>query len=233
MRTSSLQIAALAVALAAVSALVPGSAQAETFQVDAAIGSAYPTDRSYDALADTNHLGSGTFAASMTLESLLGLQGLRAYTQVDLTGLHTQRFGGDLAFQWHRSHFLLGADLGPNIGGFFRPFVRLTAGYARQRLEIDPVDQPGYSDLSHDVVTKNSLGFELFIPYQQEEAISIPEPFTFGITAETGYLLQTGASFESLGSERDDPWQRSGFDAGTLRTNAPFWDVGLFFRIDL
>jgi hypothetical protein len=227
-------LVAFAVALCALTVGLPDRADAGDLQIEAGVTTEYPGDSSYDALSENNVNPTGNIAVAYGLP----IQNLRVYGEFNATGADRNRFNGDYDFSWQRGMYLAGVDWGPTIGGFFRPFFRVTAGYARQNLQISPAEGDSFGKTAHDFATKNSLGVELFLPMgdgDDSSNLSISDNFSLGLSAQGGYLWHSKADYSGMtsGQNHDDDWQRSGVDVGTLNASGGFWNVGVFMRIGL
>ena len=225
---------AVAVALAAVTFAAPRPADAGDLQLGAGVTTAYPSASSFDALSDDNRHGSGGLSVAYSLP----IDHLRVYAELNSTGTERNRFDGDYHFNWQRGMYLAGVDWGPTFGGFFRPFFRVTAGYARHRLQVNPEYASNFGQTAHDFATKDSVGFELFLPMADPSnpdspSFAFSENFTIGLTAQAGYLWQTKSDYTQMTTDAGGDWQRSGIDLGRLDASGAFWDMGVFVRFGL
>lgn len=241
MNRQTLSIAATVLACIALSLAAPQTAHAGDLQLEGDISTEYPTDPSWDALNDNNINTSANLGVAYGLDDFVPLSGLRAVVQFSGTGMESHRFDGDYKFGWSRNLYLVGADWGPEIAGFMRPFARVSAGVARQHLEVTPNGSVQFQDSEVDFATKNSVGLELYIPFEKKgdsSSFGLSDMFTFGLSGQFGYLWQAPANFDGMRAPdgthgKDDPWSRTSVNLGELNTNSTFWDVGLFFRLRL
>lgn len=224
----------------------PTPAQAGELQLEIHGSGQHAYDHSFDPFGSgetPNVFGSANFGVGYTLDDLIGLDGLAIYGVVGREGLDRERFNADFNFGWRRMLYLAGVEYGYDIGGFFRPFARLTAGVAHQRLELTPPEEATLSESKVGFATRPSAGIELHTPYrnsspdESSSPLALADNFTLGLTLEAGYLWQTHADYDGLegpSSERgDDEWSRQGVDLGRLNANGWFWAVGAMMRIRL
>lgn len=223
--------------------LVAAPADAAEFQLEYHASGQHAYDPSFDAFGsgDTpNVFISHTVGIGYALDELVGFDGLLAYGAFSSSGAEQTRFDDDFTFGWRRTLFLAGAEYGYDVSPVFRPFARVTAGLARQRVRIDA---PGGSPLSEarlDFVTRNSAGLEFRTPYGDPDS-DVQSPFglpiSLGLTLEAGYTWQQNAQFDGLGASEGDAsdtqWSRSGADLGTLDTDGWFWAIGTMVRLRL
>lgn len=230
-RLKLLTLSLLATALVGSTFVAAEEAQASELALELRINTHYITDASFDALSDENSTVGAQLAIGYDL-SALGLPGLRSYLVYEGTGQTTSRFDRSLDLQWERANLMLAADYGPDLFGFFRPSVRLGAGYVTQFLMVSS-SGPDLFDRAHDFGAFGALGFEAYIPYSNTFS-----RVTFGLNGQYGYNWQTQASFDNLRAgddayDEEDPWERQSVDVGTLQTRGQFWNIGLVARIPL
>ena len=235
-------IAALALGLAS---LAPAPSAAAEFELEAHGAGQHAYDSSFDPLGSgetPNVFTAGTLGVGYGLEEHLGIDGLFAYAAIGRAGSQQTPFDGDFRLDWNRGLYLAGVEYGYEFGAV-RPFVRVTAGLARQRLRFSSTadDATAFSDVAVNFATRNSAGVALHTPYAASDpeatdpALALSENFNIGLTLESGYLWQPPARFDDLaGPDReDDPWQRTGVDLGELDASGWFWAIGAVVRMRL
>ena len=241
-RFSAYTFALLALGL---TALAPTPSAAAEFELEAHGAGQHAYDASFDPLGSgetPNVFTAGTLGVGYGLEEHLGIDGLFGYAAIGRAGSRQTQFDGDFSFDWNRGLYLAGVEYGYEFGAI-RPFVRVTAGLARQRLRFSSTagDTTTFSEVAVDFATRNSVGVALHTPYAASDpeasdpALALSEHFNIGLTLESGYLWQTPARFDGLtGPDRDeDPWQRTGVDLGELDASGWFWAIGAVVRMRL
>ncbi|MBA2664371.1 MAG: hypothetical protein H0U74_18930 [Bradymonadaceae bacterium] len=215
-------------------AQAPAVAHAGELIVEGRINTTFITDTSFDALSNENHVVGTWLGVGYDLGAYV-LPGFRAYVLLDSTGLSRERFNGALSMDWSRQVLMAAADYGPDLWGFFRPSVRVGAGWATQSLTLASAN-PSVHDRTHDLAATAALGFELYVPYTNDPAgPPLFNTITFGLGGHFGYMAQTTANFNDLRADDDayadsDPWQRAGSNFGELDIDGLYWNLGLVVR---
>lgn len=225
-------------AFATLGLATPTDAEAGEIHLELSSTTEYAPDPSFDALSDDNVNGAGVLSGAYSFDNLVPFGDLRAYFEFNGTGRDRRRFDGAFDLDWSRGMYLVGADWGPQLFEFTRPFIRVSAGYVRQQLRVSPSeDSPTFEQREHDFATKNAVGLELFIPYGEDStaSFSIPKEITVGLSGKFGHIWHTPAQFDDMraadgSTDADDSWSRSSVNLGELRSTGLFWDVGAFIR---
>ena len=196
------------------------TATAQDIRLDVKAGAQVTTHTSFDALSDTNTLGSRTIRASAGL-----VPGLRLVVDYgNDSNPEILRHGTAIRLTWVRHRFTAGAEYGPELWGFLRPFAGATFGYALGKLRLDTFDAL-YRDYSHDMIGEGYLGAETFLRLGGSDS-----PWVGTAGFRFGARGQTGATFDELAGqdrEEDDPWTRVNPQLGTLHPNGWYWDIGI------
>lgn len=220
---------------------VPRPAEAGELQLEGHGAGQHAYDPSFDPLGrgeTPNVFASGTIGVGYEIGDHVGLDGLFAYGALSREGSGQAPFDDAFEFGWRRGLYLVGAEYGYDFG-MVRPFVRVTAGLARQRLTMSSDGGTTFADVQTDFATRNSIGVAFHTPYAESDGSSsvfaISEHVSIGLTLESGYLWQVPADFDQLSapSAGDDGWTRSGIDLGTLDASGWFWAVGAAARLKL
>jgi hypothetical protein len=196
--------------------------------------SAHATDGSVDAITDEDQFTMVSLGVGWGFEQIL--PGLRGYATYTTGGVTNTRLGSELTWEWGRSLVLAEAEWGPTLFEFFRPWVRLGAGYALHSLRLDTQASPQIYDYAHDVAVKPSAGFDVFLPMSWSARAF---PFSVGLSTEFGYLFMTEATYDELRYENegfvpegeDDPFTRETPDLGNMNSNGFYWNIGLQARV--
>lgn len=196
-------------------------------------------DAGFDLIEADDYLTSVSLGAGYDLSAQIpGLSALFLYQISAADFDQGQRLGKAPLLSWSQSRFMLAAEYGPELWGFFRPFGRAGAGYALQSLSL--MTGPGAQhDYAHDLAGFGALGFELFMPtglIGSSPDSAWLKHVKIGLHGQYGYMLQSDAQFDELESDpdslsEDDPWQREPTQLGSLNTSGMFWSFGAMLRV--
>ncbi len=144
----------------------------------------------------------------------------------------TRHFDNDLFSTWSRDRAMAKADFGYDlVEDQLRPLIRTGVGYSYQRLELTDTDNTTYRGSDHGVSAMVAGGLETRIALGGDE--DSPGRFSLGANLLLGYSWNSRANFdemESTETQEDDSWQRSSYDAGSMRTAGFAYSAGVTLR---
>lgn len=196
---------------------------------------------SLEALLGVTHHGgeglegvSGSRSASGT-RLLIGVdpglvEGVGFHLGWELENAVGSGFAGELDTSYQNHRVMVGADYRPvELGGFFRPLVRVSAGFGRQELEFE-TSEATYRGVNHGAAAYGGAGAEVVFRAKEDGALA---GLAVGATTVVGYLWQSRAEFTSMESTtvpEEDLWQRGSYEAGALGASGISWSLGLNIR---
>lgn len=154
-------------------------------------------------------------------ESLL--PGLRASALYSGGGLaRTKAFYDAFSFGWERHMIMLVADWGPEFYGFFRPALRVGAGYSLQRLELHDGRASQHS-YGHGLAGLATLRLEFSTPRRW-----FSSGLRFSLMIDSGATGQTSAEFNKLSDREDidEKWAQQSASLGKFPLPAKYVSVG-------
>lgn len=198
---------------------ISSSLWAQDIRFDLRLGTQVLSDQSIDFVSDENTVPTQTLRVSSEL-----LPDTRFIVEYGLEAPQKVVRHAQIDARYLRQRFMAGADWGPTLFGFLRPFAGATVGYTLGFIELE-TSQVRYEDYSHDIIIDMYLGGEATIKIGRRWFI------TGGL--RFGTRLQTLAEFDEATTERpeDDPWQRLDPELGTLNPNGWYVDFGAGFGI--
>lgn len=218
---------------------VSTTAHADELMVQVGAGSHQMHAPAYDAISAENshaysHIEVG-YAAPRISEYVEGLLIVQAGGDSDAT--YRGSFTNSLRLDWRVQRVMAGADVGVQVGRFFRPSVKLGVGYAHQRLDLLSLSGEDYVDHAHDVVGFGAIGGRLMVPISIGPSSLTSAPrLKLGLQAHWGYMAQTMATFDELTQREQDeenPWTQESIDLGDLQTRGRLFMGGVFIQVRL
>jgi hypothetical protein len=214
-------------------------AYADELMVQVGAGSHQMHAPAYDAISAENSHAYSNIEVGYTMprisEYVQGLLVLQAGGDSDAA--YHGSFANNLRLDWRVQRVMAGADVGVQVGRFFRPSVKLGVGYAHQRLDLRALSGEDYVDHAHDVVGFGAIGGRLMVPISIGSSSLTSSPrLKLGIQAHWGYMAQTQATFDAMTpreQDEEDPWTQEAIDLGDLQTRGRLFMGGVFIQVRL
>lgn len=195
-------------------------------------------DASFDLIESDDYLSSVSLGGGYMLSQIVpGLTVLGLFQSSVRAVEQGERLGRSPLLEWSQQRFMVAAEYGPELFGFFRPFARVGGGYALQSMTLNTSDGALF-DYAHDLAGFGALGVEVFVP--TAHLANSPDTawlskLKVGLHGQYGYTLQSTAQFDELRVDEDslsesDPWQRDPVNVGTLSADGMFWSFGALAR---
>ncbi len=187
------------------------------------------TDGVQQTLADREVITGPAVLLGIEPEALSGLRLMAGLS--DDTFNHGSHFNGQLASDWQRTRVMAKADWGVDVfGDTVRPMIRMGVGYSYQRLELATSDAT-YRGTDHGVSAMAAAGLES--RYQLGGDEDTQGRVSLGANALVGYAWNSRADFDEMETTEnveDSSWERSGYDAGSMRSAGVTFSVGVNLR---
>lgn len=221
--------------------LCASNAMADELSLELENQAVYSTDASLDVIDNDDTQSTVNLTIGYSTPRLSEhLRLLFSYQNTFQQFSEQTRLGGALKTEWHQARFLLGADIGPELWGFFRPKARIGLGYSLQELKLTTSDKP-LMDYAHDFTAFGAVGAEVVLhlrDYTDPAELPYLSRVSLGLQSLYGYSYQTNADFDELRVDGeslpdDDPWRRSDVNIGTIDNSGMFWTFGFMVSVSL